>query len=116
MKTQGRVRVHLSLDKKDNTCFRFTNGNPMTKNKLEAVNFYDLSPLNLSGFLRFMYIKKCQLPEAVAIIQLYVVNYPMGIVRNDYRYQTCVSVMMSDQYNDMFSLYYQQYKEYVLGL
>ena len=110
------VKVHLSLDRNNKTCFRYTAGNPAVKSQTELVNFFDLSPLNMSGFLRYLFVKKASVPEDIGLIQLFLVNNPLGIVRNDWRYQKVIAILMSDRYQAEFSVYYHQYKSYILGL
>ena len=116
MKEKRMVRVHLSLNKDNKTCYRYTAGNPNVKSQVELVNFYDLSPLNMSGFLRYLFVKGAKVPETIGLVQLFLVNNPLGIIRNDFRYQQVIAVLMSDQHQADFSVYYHQYKSYILGL
>ena len=52
-----RVRVHFGyVNSGRDEGFRYSRGNPAVRSKLEPVQFDDLNPITISGFIKYLWI------------------------------------------------------------
>lgn len=110
-RAEKMVRVHLGYIGKDNqTGFRFTNGNPSVKSNLELIPFNLLNPITISGFIKYLWIKKADTCEHVRLMGLRLSTMPLGVLAKPWHEKAIIALMSNQK---KYSLYYNQYQEYI---
>ena len=91
--------------------FRYSRGNPAIHSKLDLIMFNNLSPIAISGFVKYLWIKKADTNEHLRLMGLRLSTLPLGVLAKPWHEKAIISFMSNQA---KYSLYYHQYKEYIL--
>jgi hypothetical protein len=106
-----RIKVHWSFVGKNNEeGFRYSRGNPATKSQLELIPFDLLNPITISGFIKYLWIKKAQTNEHIRLMGLRLSTMPLGVLAKPW-HKKAIGSFMSNQ--SKYSVYYHQYMQYI---
>jgi len=105
------IACHLGyVDNGTKTGFRYSRGNPTVSSYNKLVPFNELSPIVISGFIKYLWIKKAQTGEHLRLMGMRFETQPL-IVLPPYWYDKTIASLMGNQ--EKYSVYYHQYKQYI---
>ena len=110
-KPENHVYVHFGyVNGGKDEGFRYSRGNPAVKSKFELIPFDLLNPITISGFIKYLWIKKAETNEHVRLMGLRLSTMPLGVLAKPWHIKAVASFMSNQE---KYSLFYNQYLEYI---
>ncbi len=108
------VKVHFGyINNGLNEGFKYSRGNPAIHSKLELIPFDLLDPITISGFVKYLWIKKADTNEHLKLMGLRLSTMPLTILAKPWHKKVVLSCMARQ---DKYSVFFNQYKEWILSL
>ena len=113
MSDTNMISVHWGyIDNGTKQGFRYSRGNPAIKSKFDLIAFNNLSPIAISGFIKYLWIKKAETNNHIKLMGLRLSTMPLAILAKPWHEKSIISFMANQE---KYSLYYHQYKEWILS-
>ena len=89
--------------------FRYSRGNPAVKSQTRPVQFNLVNPIFISGFIKYLYIKKANTCEHIRLMGLRLTNLSSLAVLAQTWHEKSITCFMANQ--PKYSLYFTQYEQ-----